>query len=373
MNISRIIIFIGLLLIIVCSCNNIINDECEYISIVEEPIEIKLSEITDSVEYVFLESKTAAISKISEIFYANDKFYIKDLRNKCIYEFSKSGKLLWTLDKFGKGPGEYISFYHINIDEEKHELHLYDNHSGKMLIYNLVNHEFLYDIPFRYHIDDFIKVDDYYLCYCETDITWRQNGDKIPTGLFMVDNQGEFIKHIFHIESEDCKIPGLDQYLYKTSNYISLLSWVSDTIYQISDKQLKPKYYFEFPEKYAPQNIKLINVKSSRSLGDLEYSGYIHVRQPYFENDQHIFFRYYHNKNPYYFIFNKNSNNYIHFNKLINDYGGTSMRLKMSGVTSNAIIFSASVYDELWFREKCSEDYNDYKDNPVLILIYPRV
>ena len=79
---------------------------------------VNLSEIADSIEYIPLEtSREAIIGKIfyDMIFFENGLLYIS-LQNESMKIFNDRGKYINTINKKGRGPGEYEQFRYIDIN-----------------------------------------------------------------------------------------------------------------------------------------------------------------------------------------------------------------------------------------------------------------
>jgi hypothetical protein len=70
---------------------------------------VKLSEISESIRYIPLETTSESLIKEIQrgIAYDGEYIYIKSLRDKEIKIFDKNGKYVKTIDRSGRGPGEY--------------------------------------------------------------------------------------------------------------------------------------------------------------------------------------------------------------------------------------------------------------------------
>lgn len=98
------------------------NEEAAFLSF-QFPVDLlscskllNISDLSDSVWYVPLETVDSSfLSKISEIMYVDETFYIVDNRRKSIKTFSKVGRYLGNIGKCGNGPGEFNHYLHFTV------------------------------------------------------------------------------------------------------------------------------------------------------------------------------------------------------------------------------------------------------------------
>ena len=79
---------------------------------------LKISEISNSIEYVKLETKNECLIEQIKYLDISDKYIIIHDWNKCLL-FSRSGKFLKQIGKKGRGPGEYIHPAQIRIEDDE--------------------------------------------------------------------------------------------------------------------------------------------------------------------------------------------------------------------------------------------------------------
>ncbi|MHC1780737.1 MAG: 6-bladed beta-propeller [Bacteroidales bacterium] len=95
---------------------------------------VNLSEVAKSINYIPLETNDSAlISNISKIICENDKIYVSDNSDK-LYIFDLNGKYLNTLNRKGRGPGEYINLRNFKVDEKSGNILILD-YTGDISIY----------------------------------------------------------------------------------------------------------------------------------------------------------------------------------------------------------------------------------------------
>ncbi len=108
---------------------------------------IHMSEFIDSVKYVKLElTQASRISKISEIFVDGDNLIIRS--NNIIYIFSDKGEFLASINKKGRGNGEYLEIDAMTIDA-KNDLIMVCCNMQRVLLY------YSYDGKFVKKVDNF--------------------------------------------------------------------------------------------------------------------------------------------------------------------------------------------------------------------------
>jgi len=104
----------------------------------------KLSEVAKGIEYIPLETNDSALlNNISKIAVENSKIYVSDNSNK-LFVFNRSGKHLRTLNRKGRGPGEYVVLRNFVVDRATDNILILD-FSGKVNIYDSL-HNFVRSI-----------------------------------------------------------------------------------------------------------------------------------------------------------------------------------------------------------------------------------
>ena len=108
---AAILLIIVLALFFSCSVEETNTNITEIdLSIDLNPIkELKLSQIADDIEFVFLETtKSSLISSIRFIRASQNFILVLDRTRQKALLFSRNGKFLNSIGSYGKGPGEYL-------------------------------------------------------------------------------------------------------------------------------------------------------------------------------------------------------------------------------------------------------------------------
>ena len=138
-------IFVFILFLIGCGSN--ISREFETIRITKNIVDaIRIDEIFAACTFVNLEATDSSLVDPWHIVLRNDVIYISD-RSR-IFQFSTDGEHLRTLNRRGRGPGEYLGISDFVISDE--EIIIWDRNGRTLFKYSLEN---------RY-IDSY-KLDDY--------------------------------------------------------------------------------------------------------------------------------------------------------------------------------------------------------------------
>jgi hypothetical protein len=90
--------------------------------------EIKLSEIADEISYIPLDNIYPLGPIHSNFTFLENSIYFS-VTYTGILEFSRNGKFIRKIGKIGRGPGEYTSYIHFSVDEEKGLIYVLDIHS----------------------------------------------------------------------------------------------------------------------------------------------------------------------------------------------------------------------------------------------------
>lgn len=206
------------------------------------------STIFDLDSLVYLDP-TVVIGEIDKIIYFEENFYILDqFKAETVYCFSKNGKLLSTISNKGRGPREYLGLYDMTIDEWNRELLLYDG--TKVLFYDLNG-----NFKRQRRIDLFgknVSVIDSSGTLVFNQGNTLYNND-LSFNIIAVDNNNVIQAKLRSFNETDSRIDlrpwfYLSQYNKKTY-YIEAYN---DTIYQINNKTVFPKYIMDYGKFSTP-------------------------------------------------------------------------------------------------------------------------
>jgi len=98
--------------------------------------DIPIASVVDSISYLPLETNDKSMfSNVDKMIIRDDRIYIGDYSSSVVVVFDMEGNHLLTIDKRGRGPGEYIRLSAFTVDDRY--MYLMDNDSGMVRKYDL--------------------------------------------------------------------------------------------------------------------------------------------------------------------------------------------------------------------------------------------
>jgi hypothetical protein len=233
---------------------------------------IGLKEMAEEIQYVKLEfTPECALGRIVHLIATQNYFFVADIR--MIYQFSRNGKFIRKVGSKGKGPGEYLGFRDLSVDETDQKLYILTNWTKEILIYGF-DGNYLGKIPLK---DDSIEKCDYIgdsLLALQVHPIERKS--LLSTEL--IDEQGN---SIIKVNSSVIKLSEINNWMgsnlvYSFNQKVNVKEFNNDTVFQITPQGLVPYFILELGTYASPL-----------TYTQKEPKKYI---QPYriFENDQRI-------------------------------------------------------------------------------------
>ena len=239
-----------LLLILAC----IISASCVKQSEKKEPLIFKpekiespcaFSSIFEEVEYLPLETKDESLlGIIQKVKCSNDRYYFLTGFNeqKIIAFDKKNGKHKLTIDKNGRGPGEYVTVQDFYVDKSDMSIELFSRGTKKLVSYNKQG-DFLKEENIQFIIRNFTKVkNDYY---------FEVLTEKNKKALFLMQGNGNSAQKL--IDIDDYYINDINNFSqfgdtlsYGCSIYNNILHYKKDDLihkifYDFNESQLSTK------------------------------------------------------------------------------------------------------------------------------------
>ena len=244
--------------------------------------EVPVSDIASEIEYIRLET--------GENFMLNDPHLInvKDslilfIGFRKIYIFNRySGKFLYEISRYGRGPDEYSSTS--NMYDEDEDL-FFVNMGKKNGNYITVGYNFKGEIvktiskPSLRNSDDnelllgrFWPLNDsLYLGYIDNPLVC------VPEKIVIFDNNGKFLKYYPNYNVIDKNESGTISFSVHKSMFFNAEDTVrffelhTDTVFNISSQTIEPRYHINMGDLLLPYNLRY-------SLNSPEYLKYFHIR-----------------------------------------------------------------------------------------------
>lgn len=285
----------------------------DFISGLNNPRVIDLSEIATDIEYIALETtKESLIGPFPTISTGNNRIYVM-MGRKNVQIFDKKGKFLFTFNRRGRGPEEYIVSSGFQFEEKTGNIIVntitqnfgptvktYDS-LGRFLFSEQIARVDSVFIPTPIKFDDNLylgsvpKVSKIKLDFWI--VAFQKDGSvlkKFPSPPFKhqdyLDKQAQTLR--IPKDGEATSVNNLSPRLYRVGNYIRVFSKFIDTLYTI-DTQLE--YKPEFVMNYG--NIKADGTSSVPIGQKTDEGDFIILREgKYQEWGNNILFNYYLNK-----------------------------------------------------------------------------
>ncbi|HBZ26087.1 MAG TPA: hypothetical protein DEO54_07590 [Rikenellaceae bacterium] len=213
----------------------------------------KLSEVAKGIEYIPLETNDSAlINNISKIAVENNKIYISDNSDK-LFVFDRKGKHLRTLNRKGRGPGEYLNLRYFDVDNESDNI-LILGYNGHISIYdsvlNYMRSVYSSNAAGRNH-SKFERLGDTLFLIAQFNVAYNT-----PTKIIMFDSSSNVLdsvifKPIEFIENNaDVPLRINHPVIVKFNDDIRYFSVKGDTIFSLNSKLEKSIAYIFKQGKY---------------------------------------------------------------------------------------------------------------------------
>lgn len=97
---------------------------------------VNVSDVFSSVDFIKLETpKESLLTYPADIQLVDDYLIIFDGTRK-IYVYTKDGKFVRQIGRFGRGPGEYIQLADMIVDKQNHLIEIYEDFTRRILVYD---------------------------------------------------------------------------------------------------------------------------------------------------------------------------------------------------------------------------------------------
>ncbi len=248
------------------------------VSAIDLKYEIPYDSIFDRSEMIHLAANNEfVIGEIKGVLESKADFFI--LGKQQIARFNKQGKFLNTIGNKGKGPGEYLSPWRMDVDEAKQLVYVMDYYGRKMLRYHF-NGTFdkKYNLPENYSVTNFQLY--------QGEILYISDVNSVSPEISICDLEAD--KQV-DISLRDREM--LANEAFFGSNFTmgnkeepQFYHYFNDTVFTITDKKLEPKYLLKFG-KLIPDYEELVMGSSRKNSPRAQVNKMI-------QKDQLTFIRY---------------------------------------------------------------------------------
>ena len=257
---------------------------------------LELTKLSNDIKLINLElSEKNIIGDVDILKNVNDKFYIYDESSKSLYCNSSEGKLIFQINRIGRGPGEIGSLESFLVKSPIDEIIIIDGKNGKILTFT---NDGKFVSEKKYHfISSYIEYlgDNKYVVYAN----YYKNNWENAGNIFFMDSNFNVINNFLPI-NERFEHMGLTYSVpltnYKNNSY--LLSEIhNNNIYVIDTSGVRLKYEIDFfsnnvsesiinilPENHQAITFEIIQ-KQKEYFDKLLNSNYCHFIESFFESN----------------------------------------------------------------------------------------
>lgn len=276
-----------IVLILFSSCLNTSQqgktiEEVDLFLAYNERSEIPISNIATGIEYVRLETGEGFMLNDPHLINVKDSL-ILFIGFKKIYIFSRNtGKFLYEISSFGRGPNEYSSTG--NIYDEKGDL-FFVNMGKKNGNYISAGYNFSGEIVKTISKPNLRNTDDNELPIARF---WPLNDSlclgyidnplvSVPEKIVVFDNNGRFLKYypnynsIEKNESGSFSFSAHKSMFFNAEDTVRFFELHTDTVFSINSHTIVPRYHINMGDLLLPYNLR-------SSLNSPEYSENFHIR-----------------------------------------------------------------------------------------------
>jgi len=251
-------IYIFIISIIICfSC----QQPTETLPIVKVDVDnsrtINIDDIAENItceNLTFPDSTDGLLGEITDIFPFREYLVLHDYYEKAIHLFRPNGEWVNTLNKVGRGPGEYLDLEVFSIDHESEQIIIYDRERGCFGFYSLPDFKYIKSDPAQKYIMSFA---------CIEKGKWLTISDQHPPKKRIYDGIEIYNprKRTYHKMEWPYSAMSIDLSYARTFSYINEKIYyahphIEPTIYDISSSKIRPVLKVDFG-KYNPDKAML--------------------------------------------------------------------------------------------------------------------
>ena len=257
---------------------------------------VNLADIASSIEYCVLELNDNCLVTPDFSFYATDDYVIAinevahSHSTPVCYVFERTtGKFVHQISRPGQGPGDYLNLVGSFWDREKEQICVRGS-NGKYIFYNLdgtISHQ----TELFESYNGFVAFEDYYAA----PIINILGNNTIRIAFY--DKTGTLIDSIpnnrFWEKTQIGSAWSRDGWLYTFDNSLHLKDIYCDTLYQIKDFELHPRYLFNTGGLAIPYEIqeggRYFSPETRSLVIENRYEKYMYIMK-ILENNKYLYF-----------------------------------------------------------------------------------
>lgn len=215
----------------------------------------KLADLIDTIEVMrFEETGSSIIGSVSRLEEYVDG-YVLSSKGRGVLFFNKEGDFVSRFDHDGLGPDEYPDIYDYWLESDT--VAIFSRQSQRIQRYDFSG-EFISSVKLPYYSQHVYPLEKGYVY----DLNFGTIRDSLKHRVYVVNAKHQFQKAFLPFDVPPrikyfAQFPSLKEY-GKDATYLGLMS---DTVYQISYKEIRPLVHFDFGEKWYWIGKEKVDVK----------------------------------------------------------------------------------------------------------------
>jgi hypothetical protein len=201
-------------------------------------------------DLISLQDDSVIIGEIDKILCTDSLIYLVDkYQGHCINIFSSSGKYLNTINRFGRGPGEYTQLSDIFVNEKESTFNILDCGCSRLLVYDLLGNQYLRSLPLPKSFKLLKPMKNGYIGFMGN----YSEDPNIPNNIWILNKNLEVRNSYFSIVPERESHTIDNKYISKYHDEIQIVMELSNDVYSYSGSQMNKKYTFDFGKMNLPK------------------------------------------------------------------------------------------------------------------------
>tara|TARA_R110000796_G_scaffold71409_5_gene162167 strand:+ start:35657 stop:36808 length:1152 start_codon:yes stop_codon:yes gene_type:complete len=251
-------ILLGFLFTLISACstkgNTKSDNDLQVISIGEVTKDIGDNLITDRSEIKLELTDSSTLGPIDKMIMYKGKIYLLDIRvTKSLYIFNLEGEILRRIHSIGEAEGQFYLPFDFNINQFSDEINILDVRQRRMLNYDLEGN-FKSQHKVNGQISDFASLNkDNFVFHMDG----RQDDPTEKKELLQIANKSNdstFLSGVLEYGSTDY-VKIFNSLTFSNERIIYMQS-MHDSIYMVTEKEIKPIYSIDFNGHNIPSEIK---------------------------------------------------------------------------------------------------------------------
>lgn len=275
--------------------------------------EIKELNFVKEVSFLKLSNtQDAYIGSIWNIRVTQKRIYLLDSFNSlALFVYDRKGDLLFKIDNYGRGPGEFMAPYSFAVDEYKDEIIIFDGSGRKLCFYSIDNGLFIREKPLKYEISRFEVTENKYVFFLNNSLSGSSDYNIIIT-----DKNFSIVEE--HLQINPDMLGYHLELPVNFSKYDNSFFFTAPSDYHVyrintSEEMFEKYLYVDFGEESLPSSYfehHETNESRRNEIGESANS-----ISNYFESDTFRFFKYVVGTDKHYFYLkSKKTGQKIHVN-----------------------------------------------------------